>query len=118
MYENYQTSKLLISIVNHGMARKLVNASKVAGAEGGTTLIGKGTGNPQIETVFGIPVEPQKEIIFTLTEADKLENIAQAIINKGKLYKAGQGISLVIDIKKVTGISHLKCNVKNIEKTF
>jgi hypothetical protein len=34
---------LMLTVVNKGMARNVVKASKEAGAEGGTTMIGRGT---------------------------------------------------------------------------
>jgi phosphoheptose isomerase len=61
MNEVLPTFKLLITIVNSGMGRKVVKASKEAGAEGGTTMLGKGTGTHEIKSIFGIPIETEKE---------------------------------------------------------
>lgn len=120
MSENLQQCKLLISIVNHGMARKVVKASKEAGAESGTTLMGRGTGSRKIKTIFSIPVEPEKEIILTLTNEEKLDSILQAMITSGKLDKPGYGVAFLIDLKKVAGISHLgiatEANNKGMER--
>jgi nitrogen regulatory protein PII len=108
MNEVLPTFKLLITIVNSGMGRKVVKASKEAGAEGGTTMLGKGTGTHEIKSIFGIPIEPEKEVIFTLTTEDKLDSIFQAIISTAKLNKAGYGIAFIIDINKAAGICHLR----------
>lgn len=39
--------KLLVTIVKKGLSQKVIKASKQAGAEGGTTIPGKGTGLAQ-----------------------------------------------------------------------
>lgn len=108
MIENLQTCKLLTTIVNLGTARKIVDASKKAGARGGTTVVGIGTGTKDIKSIFGIPVETEKEIVLTLVCQDNAEHILNTIIAAGKLDKPGHGISFVIDICKVAGISHLE----------
>lgn len=107
MNEDLQRCKLLITIVNYGMARKVIKASREAGAEGGTTLLGKGTQSHKLTKFLGIPVEPEKEIVLTLTREDRLESILQSVVAAAKLNKPGHGIAFVLDIKKVTGIYHL-----------
>ena len=107
MIENLPACKLLTTIVNLGTARKIVDASKKAGARGGTTIMGVGTGTKDIKSIFGIPVETEKEIVLTLVCQDNAEHILDTIIAAGKLDKPGHGISFVIDISKVAGISHL-----------
>lgn len=112
-----QRCKLLVTIVNHGMARKIVGASKKAGAEGGTTILGKGTGSHEIAEIFGIPFEPEKEIVLTLISEDKLEDVLNAVVSTGKLYKAGHGIAFVVNVKKVAGICH-PCALKEASGEF
>lgn len=99
--------KLLVTIVKKGVASKVVRASKEAGAEGGTIIYGKGTGIHETKKFFGISVEPEKEMILTLVSNDKLDKVVLAVENAGKLYKPGNGIGFVIDVKKVAGIVHL-----------
>jgi nitrogen regulatory protein PII len=118
MNETLRICKLLITIVNCGMGRKVVKASKEAGAEGGTTIIGKSTGSKEIKSLLGIPIEPEKEIIFTLTNKEQLEGILQSIISTAKLDKAGHGITFVIDINTVAGICHLCMPVEASNRSF
>lgn len=99
--------KLLVTIVNYGTARKVVKVSKEAGAEGGTTIMGKGTGGREITTILGIPFEPEKEIVLTIITEEKIRDVLQAIISSAKLDKPGHGIAFIIDISKVLGICHL-----------
>lgn len=90
------------------MARKVVEASKKAGAEGGTVIMGKGTGIREIKTFFGIVVEPEKEIILTLISVEKADDVLKAVISAGKMDKPGYGIAFVINVKTTAGICHAR----------
>jgi nitrogen regulatory protein PII len=89
------------------MASRIVKASKKAGAQGGTILYGIGVGIHEHTSFWGIPVEPEKEVILTLVAEEYLESVLTAIVAEGKLDKPGHGIGLVIDTLKVAGIAHL-----------
>jgi nitrogen regulatory protein PII len=109
---NFPKYKLLITIVNYGMARKAVKASKEAGAGGGTTIIGKGTASRELTHFLGIPLEPEKEIILILVSEEKVDSILQAVISTAKLDKPGHGIVFIVGINKVAGIRHLSVSAE------
>jgi nitrogen regulatory protein PII len=98
--------KFLITIVKKGLASRIVKATRKVGAEGGTILYGIGTGIHEHASFWGIPVEPEKEIILTLVSEEHLENVLAAIVAEGKLEKPGTGIGFVIDTLKIAGIAH------------
>ncbi|MBE3586352.1 MAG: P-II family nitrogen regulator [Thermoanaerobacter sp.] len=104
--------KLLVAVVNYGVARKAVKAAKQAGAEGGTTLLGEGTGGHKVSEVLGIDLEPEKEIILILIDESKLEVVLQAVISAARLDKSGRGIAFVLDVSRVAGICHLGAPVE------
>lgn len=97
---------LIVTIVSKGRAEKVVEASKKAGAEGGTVLLGRGTGIHEKMKLFGIPIEPEKEIILTLAPKDITQGVLETICQEADLNKPGKGISFVIGIDKVAGINH------------
>ncbi|WP_246333747.1 P-II family nitrogen regulator [Thermoactinomyces mirandus] len=99
--------KLIVTIVNKGMARKVVRASKQAGAEGGTVLFGKGSGIHEQVFFLGIHIEPERELILTLVPDEKLESVLTAVKKAGELDRPGKGIGFVLDSKKVAGVYHL-----------
>ena len=99
--------KLIVTIVKRDKAKKVVQASKDAGAHGGTTLLGKGFRLNDKKRILGIPVERERELILTLVPYDIYENVMQAIIDSVKLDKPRQGIGFVIDTKRVAGICHM-----------
>lgn len=100
--------KFLVTIVRKGMAGKIVKASKAAGAEGATILYGRGVGIHESATFFGIPIEPEKEVILTLVEDSRLEHVLDAIVSEGKLHKPATGVGFVIDTLRVAGCAHLE----------
>ncbi len=98
---------LVITVVKRGWGEKVVKASKTAGAEGGTTIFGRGTGVHEQQTLLGIPIEPEKDIVLTVIPNDLTERVIQAIMEATDLEKPGNGICLVVELKRVAGIAHL-----------
>ncbi len=99
--------KLIITIVKKGVAKKVIKASKEAGAEGATVIMGTGTGVHEAKKLFILEIDPEKEIVFTLTTKEALNQILDAVVDACKLNKPGNGIAFVIDVKKTAGIVHL-----------
>lgn len=100
--------KLIVTIVKKGYATKIVQATKKAGAEGGTILLGRGTAEKCGYLKFlQIDDCDLKEVIFTLVDESKVDIILETITNVGKLYKPGTGIAFVINTKCITGICHM-----------
>ncbi len=99
---------LIVTIVDKGNAELILNASKNAGAEGGTVIYGRGTGIHEKGSIMGIPIEPEKEIILTIIDKDKTNKILNSIIKAGNLNEPGAGIVFVLDVKAVAGICHFK----------
>ncbi|ADH86668.1 P-II family nitrogen regulator [Desulfurivibrio alkaliphilus] len=105
--------ELIVTVVNKGNSEAVVSASKRAGAEGGTILYGRGTGIHEKETLFSIPIEPEKEVVLTLIAADKTEAVLQAIRQDTGLDEPGRGIAFVLPVDKTTGIKRLEAEAKS-----
>ena len=98
---------LIVTIVNKGDSETVLEASKKAGARGGTLLFGRGTGIHEQAKLFGITIEPEKDIILTLIERDKTLRVLDAIVKEVDLDKPGKGIAFILKVDKVTGISEI-----------
>ncbi|MFP4048997.1 MAG: P-II family nitrogen regulator [Desulfovermiculus sp.] len=98
---------LIVTVVNKNSSEPIIKASKNAGAEGGTIVYGRGTGIRENKTLFGIPIEPEKEIILTIVPQDITNQVQEAIIQAGNLDQPGYGILFVLELKQVAGICHL-----------
>lgn len=99
---------LIVTIVNRGGAIDVVEASKRAGAEGGTIINGRGSGIHETAKLFGIPIEPEKDIVLTLIDHAKTDQVLQAITEEVGLNEAGKGIAFVLDVERTVGICHLE----------
>jgi len=98
---------LIITIINKGNCHNIVKASKKAGAGGGTVIPGRGSGIHDTKTIFGIPIEPEKDIILTAVPREKTEVILEAIIKAGNLDEPATGVAFVMPLSMVAGINHL-----------
>ncbi|EAQ36012.1 Nitrogen regulatory protein P-II [Nitrobacter sp. Nb-311A] len=98
---------LIVSIVRKGWGNTVLEASVKAGATGGTVLLGRGAGVNEKESIFGIPIEPEKEIILTLVQENEIDAILQEIVRAAELDQPGHGLAFVMPVKKVLGIPHM-----------
>ena len=104
VYEN--AHDLIAVIVKKGLSEKVLDSAKKAGAEGGTILYGRGTGIHEKAKLLGIPIEPEKEIIFIIIDKKKTKKVLDSIVSSTNLNKPGVGIAFVLELSKVLGISH------------
>lgn len=104
VYENLHD--LIVVIVKKGLSEQVLDAAKEAGAEGGTIVYGRGTGIHEKAKLLGIPIEPEKEIIFIIIEKEKTNEVLNSVVTAVGLDKPGAGIAFVIELSKVLGICH------------
>lgn len=97
---------LIVTIVRKGWGDKVLEASMKAGADGGTILMGRGVGVHERQKILGIPIEPEKEIVLSVTDPDRNEAILQEIVQACELEKPGAGIAFVVPVERVVGASH------------
>lgn len=99
MYE----MRLIVSIVRKGWGSAVLDASVKAGAQGGTVLFGRGAGINEQESIFGMSIEPEKEIILTVVPKDLVDKILDEITRAADLNQTGSGIAFVVPVDKVVG---------------
>lgn len=97
---------LIVSIVRRGWGSTVLQASVKAGARGGTVLTGRGAGIHEQEKIFGMSIEPEKEIVLTLVFEDQVDTILPKIVEAAELSDVGRGIAFVVPVDKVVGIAH------------
>jgi nitrogen regulatory protein PII len=97
---------LIVTIVRKGWGDTVLEASVKAGAEGGTVMFGRGAGIHEKQKLLGIAIEPEKEIVLTLTASGKVDQILDAILTASDLAKPGMGISFVVPVERVVGVVH------------
>lgn len=98
---------MIISIVRRGWGNTVLEATVKAGATGGTVLLGRGVGVNEKDSIFGIPIEPEKEVVLTLTHDGQNDAILQEIVKAAELNQPGRGLAFVVPIEKIVGVPHL-----------
>lgn len=98
---------LIVSVVRKGWGNTVLEASVKAGATGGTVFLGRGIGVNEKESIFGIPIEPEKEIILTLVQESEVDRILQEVVRVAELNQPGHGLAFVLPVKKIVGMPHI-----------
>jgi nitrogen regulatory protein PII len=102
-----QNPCLIVSIVRKGWGDTVLEASMKAGAHGGTVLFGRGIGRNEQQRVFGIQIEPEKEIVLTVVPSDIRHTVVQEIVRAAELNAPGHGLTFVVPVESVAGVVHL-----------
>ena len=97
--------EVIICIVNSGFSEEVMNAARKCGARGGTVLRGRGTANPEAESLFGIAIQPEKEVVMILVKKSLKNDILHALYPAVGLDTPGQGIAFTMPVESVVGIS-------------
>lgn len=96
--------KKITVIVNRGMADDVMDIARESGARGGTILHGKGTGTKNAAKLFGMEVEPEKELVLIIVPTEIEEKIVKNLYDNLEMQNSGNGILFVEDITDVRGI--------------
>lgn len=97
---------LIVSIVRKGWGSTVLQSSVKAGARGGTVLSGRGAGINEQEKIFGMAIEPEKEIVLTMVYPDQIETVLARVVEAAELNEIGRGIAFVLPVDRVVGVAH------------
>lgn len=103
MESNHQ---LIITIINKGCSKIVMDAARGAGATGGTVLNGLGTAN-QLEQLIGLNIPNEKEIVFIVVKAGDMAKILAAIKTEAGRTSAAQGITFSLPVGDFTMLSDM-----------
>ncbi len=98
-------ASLIVTIVRKGWGSSVLQASVKAGARGGTVLFGRGAGIHEQDTIFGMSIEPEKEIVLTIVATDQVDAILAEIVREAELESAGRGMAFVLPVEKIVGVA-------------
>lgn len=100
----------LTIIVNRGQANEVMDIARKHGARGGTILHGRGTGAEHAARLFGIEIEPEKELIMILLPEAITDRVMEALSQELKLDNPGHGILFLEPVLEVKGLVDVKEN--------
>lgn len=97
--------EVIFCVVNAGFSEAVMDAAKEFGARGGTVIRARGTANSESEKLFGITIQPEKEIVMILVPSDIKDDILHALYREVGLKTPGQGIAFSMPVDNVVGLS-------------
>ena len=95
---------VITTIVDKGKAELVIDAATNAGSKGGTIINGRGSGIHETSKLFAMHIEPEKEIVIILSEADTTEAIVSSIREQLKIDEPGNGIIYVQAVNRTCGL--------------
>ena len=95
--------EMIYAIVNAGFADTVMEAAREFGARGGTVIHARGTANSDAEKMFGISIQPEKEIVMIVVPTALRNDILHTIYQKVGLKTPGQGIAFSLPVDEVAG---------------
>ena len=96
--------EVIFCIVNAGFTDAVMDAAKKFGARGGTVIRARGTANSEAEKLFGITVQPEKEIVMILVDSTIKNDILHALYTAVGLDTPGQGIAFSLPVDQAIGL--------------
>ncbi|MGI6072929.1 MAG: P-II family nitrogen regulator [Lachnospiraceae bacterium] len=105
--ENGMFKKLTV-IVDRGMSEEVMDIARKAGVKGGTIMHGRGTGAEHTAKLFGMEIEPEKELVIILTPSGLIDKVVEELFRELKLENPGNGILFVEPVLGVRGLLDLE----------
>jgi len=105
MANNDTEYNLILTIVNRGYAELAVDASREAGARGGTIIYARGTGVFDMAKFLDISIQPEKEIVLTLVRKDDAKDVIHSILSVAGLRTKAAGICFTLPVTDFIGFS-------------
>ena len=102
--------EIIMCIVNSGFSEAVMDAARELGARGGTVIRARGTANAEAEKLYGLAVQPDKEIVMILVDASLKGDILHALYKSVGLKTPGQGIAFAMPVEDVIGLSEQSFN--------
>ncbi len=102
--EKMSMYKKLTVIVNRGMAETVIDSAQKFGVKGGTVINGRGSNSECAAKVFGIEIEPEKEVVIMILPETLVETVVKGIFNELQMELPGNGILFIEPILDVRGL--------------
>ncbi|MDR2892901.1 MAG: P-II family nitrogen regulator [Deltaproteobacteria bacterium] len=99
--------ELVVAIVNRSASNKAVEAAIAAGAKGSTIISGRGAGSEAAIHIFGLAVEHEKDLVLVACSTEISGKVADTIDKAIDTSIPGNGIILVLPIKRSLGLGKI-----------
>lgn len=99
-----QTHDLIVAVVENGQSDLVMKAARAAGAKGGTVAKVRETGTGETHRIFGIPIQPEKELVLIVVPAAEKQAVMQGICAGVREETGERVMAFSIPVDGVTGI--------------
>ncbi len=97
--------EVIFCIVNAGFSEAVMDVAREVGARGGTVLHASGTANSEAEKLFGITIQPEKDVVMILVKSEIRDAVLHALYNGAGLKTEGKGIAFALPVQDVVGLT-------------
>lgn len=104
--KNKREYDMIVAIIGRGFSDYVVSAARDAGATGATIVYGRGTADAD-KQVFGISLQPERELVLILVKSNERRTIMQAISDKTSLMEEGRGFCFSLPVSEVFGLKRV-----------
>lgn len=94
---------LITIIVQRGRGDAIAKAAIGAGAQAATIFFARGTGVRERMKFFGVAIQPEKEVLFTIVPRSIADAVYDALVQEGRLHEPGMGFIFVHEVRRATG---------------
>ena len=107
---------LVVTVVASGFSNQVMEAAKNAGAEGATIFNARGNGIHETDSILGVSIQPEKEVILIVVRKNIRKKVMREICKNSGLNEEGKGLVFSLPIDEIGGVSHLADMVRNPKK--
>jgi Nitrogen regulatory protein PII len=95
---------IIYVIVEKGKAEDVMDAAAKAGSKGGTIINARGAGTHEVQKLFSLEIEPEREEVIIITKAELKPKVVESIRNDLKMDVPGNGVMFVLELDEVYGL--------------
>jgi nitrogen regulatory protein PII len=106
--------QLIICIVERGRAEQVADAALGAGAQGVTIFAARGKGVRERLVFIGHLIDPEKEVVLTVTRKDQARAIFATIVKAARIAEPGRGFAFMLGVERVAGFVDRKAPAKRV----
>ena len=103
--EKEKKYEVIVAVVKRGHSDTVIQATREAGAKGGTILMGRGTSVHDSGSVLGVTLQPEREIVLIVVDSTQKKHMMEIIYEKMSLDKNDTGICFSLPINSVVGLA-------------
>ena len=95
---------IIYTVVDKGKGESVIDAAHEAGAKGGTIINARGAGVHEVQRLFSMEIEPEKEEVFIISKTEAKDGIVASIRANLGIDEPGNGIMFVMDVNEAYGL--------------